>query len=124
MFLYLEALFIGLYVLIIYIIIKLLSIPFPFFIELFIIGFIKHFIGYYGGLQNFYCKYKYNVNINYNNIIYQCILEGLAFILLGYIIKTIFINKYLIYFILGFLIHIISEIVGIHYLFCNYNIIK
>jgi hypothetical protein len=79
-------------------------------------------LGYYSGLQNFYCKYKYNKYIHYDNIIYQSILEGLVFIYLGYILKNLITSKYIICFIIGFILHILSELLGFHYLFCNINI--
>jgi len=90
---------------------------------LFLIGFIKHFCGYYFGLQTYYCKK--NLNLTYvavsNNIIVEAILEGLIFIYFGLLLTKIITNKYILIFILGFIIHIFAELYGIHNLFLKVN---
>jgi hypothetical protein len=78
---------------------------------LFIVGFFKHFIGFYSGLHTYYCNNGYaclsvNKNINNDNIyiskytnlfmlILESITEGYLFCLFGFfllfIIETIFI---------------------------------
>ncbi len=127
-----EAIFIGFFCLFIYKSIEILiSFPINIYLELFIIGFLKHFIGYLIGIQGLYCNLlkdsndlnKYEIKSNY--IIYECIMEGLIFIYFGYLLKFIKIdNKLIYYFILGFILHIFSDYFGIHKLFFIYNCVK
>lgn len=127
-----EAIFIGFYCVFIYKLIEiLLSFPINIYLELFIIGFLKHFIGYLIGIQSLYCNMlkdtndlnKYEIKSNY--IIYECIMEGLAFIYFGYLLKFIKIdNKLIYYFLLGFILHIFSDYFGIHKLLFIYNCVK
>lgn len=94
-----------------------------FIVLLFLIGFIKHFCSYYFGLQTYYCRKKLNstyIAIS-NNIIIESILEGLIFIYFGLLLTKIITNKYILIFILGFIIHIFAELYGIHNLFLKVN---
>lgn len=94
-----------------------------FVILLFLTGFIKHFGSYYFGLQTYYCKTK--LNFNYiaisSNIIIESILEGFIFIYFGLLLTKIITNNYILIFILGFIIHIIADIYGVHELFLKLN---
>ena len=124
--LFLEALFIGYYVITLYIIFNFFNLNLNFYIELFIIGFIKHFLGYYLGLHEYYCnsgcKNKGDTDIYIvinNDLFIQSIIEGLLFVLLGYIINNFNDNKYYTYFILGFLLHLMGDLLGFHKNFCN-----
>jgi len=114
-----ECLFIGLYTSL-FSIISLLKININ--IILFIIGFLKHFLGYYIGIHNYYCnKYGKKIVIN-KNIIYDSIYEGIYFILVGKIIIVMLnINNTIIeLFIIGFILHLISEYIGLHkYFYTN-----
>lgn len=115
-----EAIFIGFLNILIY---------YPFFfidnlvIQLFIVGFIKHLISYLIGIQDYYCKiYKGDsYQSKPSNIIIECLFEGLFFIYIGLLLSKIIENRYLLFFLLGFSIHIISEFYGIHSLFLIYN---
>lgn len=118
-----EAFLVGFYVLLLVFLFRLI-IKTDLYIELFIIGFFKHFFSYYAGFQSYYCKIYKNKNyeVKSSNIIIECLFEGLAFIYFGYLLK-LFLNPndYSFAFILGFIIHIISEFYGIHKLFLIYN---
>jgi hypothetical protein len=107
-----EALFIGLYSSIFGIIPVIGNL----YLYLFIIGFFKHLFGYYLGLHDYYCN---NNKINKNKfIIYDSILEGLCFIILGNFIFKIFnYNKIISLFITGFSFHIIAEFINLHTFF-------
>jgi len=101
------------------------------YIELFIIGFFKHLIGYLIGIETLYCNLIKDTNdnneyqIKSNYILFECLMEGLAFIYFGYLLKFIKIeNKILYYFLLGFSLHIISDYYGIHKLLFIYNCFK
>jgi len=129
MFYLVEALFVGLYTSLLYYLISFVKLNF--FILIFIIGFLKHFFGYLIGLHYYYCNYGekcidihniHNNNDNYKSnpkkLIEDSIYEGLFFIFFGSILKLIIYNKLLLFFILGFSIHILSEFIGIHAYFC------
>lgn len=119
----LEAFLVGIYVLLLVFLFRLI-IKIDLYLELFIIGFIKHLLSYYIGFQSKYCKiYKNNnYDIKSSNIIIECLFEGLAFIYFGYLLKLILNpNNYLFAFMLGFIIHIIADFYGIHKLFLIYN---
>ena len=136
MFYIIEALVVGLYTTLIYYLFSLLNINLNIFILLFLIGFLKHFFGYYIGLHYYYCNYSEkckNVIINNHNnndnnknkynsnsklLLIDSIYEGLIFIYFGSILKIIINNKIVLFYILGFFIHILSEFIGYHKYFC------
>jgi len=121
-----EALFIGIYTSILSLIINLFKfdINININLELFLIGFLKHFTGFFIGLHKYYCNNNNfieikNNNFNYSNeyIISQSIYEGILFIIIGNIFIYLNINiknKIIIYFFIGFILHIISENLGYH----------
>lgn len=95
----------------------------------FIIGFIKHFIGGISGLHKIYCyQYLYgkckNYNYNIKKLILESILEGILFIILRIILTKLKSNEYTKFFVIGLLLHIIFEIIGIHKIFCKKICIK
>ena len=86
------------------------------YIYLFIIGFYKHFFGYYIGLHDYYCNNDKNNENAY--IIKDSILEGICFIIIGNLIFKIFnLHKMISLFIIGFIFHIIAEFINLHKLF-------
>ena len=111
-----EALFIGFYTFILFNLIKINNI----YLHIFILGFIKHILGYYLGLHNFYCMFKCikNYVIYKNNkflLLFDSILEGILFLF-----SLLFFNyNAKSYFIFGFIIHIIFELFNYHKLFCK-----
>jgi hypothetical protein len=124
---FLEALIVGIYTVIIYILYSLLSIK-NFYLLLFLVGFNKHLLGYFFNLHTYYCKYGYACNNKDSNvtteltIFLESIGEGLIFIFFGstltafsYLRK----NTILTFFVLGFILHISFEILGIHSRFCD-----
>jgi hypothetical protein len=124
-----ESVLVGLYCVIIYLIIS------PFFansyMQLFITGFIKHFLSYYIGIHNWYCNNGYacknrNNKIASNKLLTQdSILEGLLFLLVGLSIKHFFTKQIYTYFIIGIILHITFELFNIHNYYCrNYCITK
>lgn len=101
----------------------------------FTLGFIKHLLGFYLGLQSFYCNYGVECSKRENNTnleavrpsFFENLLEGIVFVLFGCILRNIFLillkygnNIYLISFFTGFFLHFISDMVGIHSFFCKY----
>jgi len=101
---------------------------------------MKHFLGYVLGIQSYYCNYGYACNavkereeeidskqtaknkVAYTtsyHLIIECIIEGIAYIVIGTIINTLITHKILVVFFTGFILHILSEILGIHTYFCE-----
>jgi hypothetical protein len=121
-----ESIFVGIYVCFIY----LLFSPFfkNFYVLLLISGFFKHLLGSIFGIWNWYCnngnacmkvlsKYqKYEANTLY--LISDSLYESIIFLVAGTILATILKNRLLLFFIMGIILHIISEMTGIHKSFC------
>jgi hypothetical protein len=126
-----EAIFIGFYNCIIYYIISVLNIDLDLYLELLLIGFFKHLIGYYSGIHQYYCnnneyntKNKSYINKNKDIIIESC-MEAIGFLFIGIIVNVYIDNKYYLYFIIGFTIHILAELLGYHkYYIKNYCLIE
>jgi len=93
-----EAVFIGLYTSFLSL---LLFSKFNIYIYLFIIGFLKHLLGYYIGFHNYYCKNNGKNSVLISNIIFKdSIYEGLCFIIIGIIVIRLFkLNLFLSLFI-------------------------
>ena len=91
-------------------------------------GFTKHFLGYYLNIWTWYCNngnacsevlnnsFKY-VSMS-DNLLVESIIEGMLFFIIGgpFIKYT---NKYIIYFLIGFILHLMFEIIKIHHTFCK-----
>ena len=110
-----EQLIVGLFTSLIYLLLFFMK-----FNYLFLVGFFKHLLGYYVGLQDVYCnKHKpgSTAKITFLELLFESILEGLLFVFFGFILIKFNVNQNIIPFILGFTIHIISEFIGIHYIF-------
>jgi len=135
----LESGLVGLYSLLLYFVLALfvnnfLSLSFSF--SLFALGFFKHFLGYFLNIHTFYCNNGYACNkINRNKKIYtafynipslvaESILEGILFLVFGYFIYLFIKTKFLITFIIGTILHILSEWLSIHDLFCKNHCIN
>jgi hypothetical protein len=123
-----EAFIIGCFFLILYLFFSLIIDNF--IIAFFLAGFFKHYLGYLLGIQTFYCNYydynNYN-NDNYvsqpHNIYLESIMEGLLFAYLALLFTKIISNNYILAFIIGFIVHIIADYIGLHALFFKYNCI-
>lgn len=126
-FVIIEGIIIGLYALFLFLFIKKISDNLT--IQLLILGFFKHYLGYILGLQSFYCSLYLSNNFDKykafsKNIIIASILEAFLFIYLGLLLNKMIHNKFILIFILGFTIHIFSDFFGIHAYFLKYNCIK
>jgi hypothetical protein len=161
-----EAIFVGAYCAILYIIIysistvilpkmtsRMFSSPSVFLWGfLFVLGFVKHSTGYYLGLHSYYCQNKNSTgylqtksdhhiwNDTYPNIWLSSVGEGLLFITMGWIFfgvlgstevsfarrnNDVFSGKLhtdehpiLSIFIIGILLHLLSDTIGYHRYFC------
>ena len=113
-----ESLFVGVYCVIIYLFLKDISLPF--YILLFVSGFIKHLFGYILGFQQYYCNCIY-----FNNslllLLFECILEAFLFLFIGHYLSYIIKNKIYLFFIIGMFLHIFVELIDGHSFFCKYK---
>lgn len=123
-----EAFIIGCFFLILYLFFSLILDNF--IIAFFLAGFFKHYLGYLLGIQTFYCNNYHNNyhNDDYyisqpHNIYLESIMEGLIFAYLALLFTKIISNNYILAFIIGFIVHIIADYIGLHALFFKYNCI-
>jgi hypothetical protein len=122
-----ESIFVGVYTLIIYILLNSFIINKNINFILFIIGFFKHYLGHYLNLHNYYCNNGYACNSTSNkksiatnlDIFIESFFEGIIFIFIGQIINNYTNNNFLLFFLIGFTLHMLSELFHIHTFFCN-----
>jgi len=123
-----ESLFVGIYTSIIYIFFSLIQIK-NIYITFFVVGFIKHFLGYYSQIHTYYCNNGYSCKGNNKkisvttkfNLFIESLFEGILFLILGSIISQVAYfskNKILLFFSIGFILHLLFELLGIHKKFC------
>lgn len=116
-----ESLFVGAYVCVIYFFISY-AISSNFALLLFVVGFFKHFLGHYLKIQDYYCAtcVKGSKSHVTTQVLFgESILEGVVFIILGLLLKVFIDNRWVLMFLLGFLLHIIAEFAGVHKYFCK-----
>lgn len=133
---FIEAIIVGIYVELLYIILHFTKTPF--YIELLVVGFIKHFFSYFLLIQNGYCKRgsaceaTHSKEDRENNtqfirsiekdtgltFLLESIGESVAFLLLGLFINSVIKNKYATLFCIGVFLHVSSELSGFHKKFC------
>jgi hypothetical protein len=116
----LESVFVGFYSLLMSILILNLF-SFSMTINTFIIGFLKHFISGLFGLQQYYCSIYIKCDeFILKNLLLESIGEGLLYVIAHLVIsRFIVVNEYLSFFIIGMLLHISFEGLGIHSSFCK-----
>jgi hypothetical protein len=135
----LEAFFVGLYSAKIALVLYLFDLKKNIYLFFFLTGFLKHFLGYYLGLQSYYCN-KGNACIrvlengkqeeerkSYKTkhmesfpMILESILEGWAYVSLGVLLSKVFAKREIIScFLIGFVLHVLFEIMGLHETFCK-----
>jgi hypothetical protein len=122
-----ESLFVGLYTCIIYLIFS----PFikNFSVLLLVCGFFKHLFGSIFGLWNWYCNngdaclkvlnqdQQYKSNTIY--LLTDSIVESILFLIVGSLLSLIIQSGLLLFFTMGIILHILSELFGIHKNFCK-----
>lgn len=84
--------------------------------SIFLIGFLKHFLSGIFGLHHWYCKKS--CNVNYLKLLIESILEGIMFVIMFEIILKP-LKVPLPFFWIGFILHILTDVVGIHKVFCD-----
>ena len=113
----LESVFVGAYTLCIFLIISSI-VKQPLYIILFILGCVKHSMGYFLGLHDLYCKKCSNHKRAKPPTALETVGEGVLFLVVELLISGIFTNIYANIFFLGFLLHMVFEYTGIHRWFC------
>lgn len=102
-----ESVFVGFYCYILYYLLNS-------YLPIFWIGFIKHFLGYYLGLQSIYCSHHGKEKSKITRVfLIDCLCEGIGFSILFYIFRNAF--------MVGVIFHLLSEYIGIHKLFIKYR---
>ena len=122
-----ESVFVGCYTVCIYLIIS--SFLKNLYIVLLVCGFIKHFVGSYIGLWSWYCNngeackkvLKGIYKSNNKCLIQDSINESIIFLLIGTLLSFIIKNNICLYLLLGAILHILGEKMGIHKTFCEKN---
>ena len=126
----LEAAIVGIYSAFIYCLLLPFSIANK-YILFFVVGFFKHFFAYFIGIQTYYCNNGYSCDENENEkktntthgeVFVESIFEGIAFIIFCLFFSQVAYlrnNCVLLFFAVGFSLHIIFEIIGIHKYFCR-----
>ena len=116
----LESVFVGIYSMLLSIIVLRLF-NFPLVFNIFIIGFLKHYISGIVGLQHYYCSMSIKCNkFNLDYLILESIGEGFLF-LMTYFILSKFVGQrgYTTFFMIGILLHITFQQLNVHSLFCK-----
>lgn len=127
-----ESLFVGLYCSFLYIILSNFNLNLNKHCFLFLFGFLKHYLSYYFGIHDYYCNNGYACDNCNNNLkkksdieylLFDSILEGFLFVIVGSYILNCFPNKYLAFFVIGVFLHLFAELFYIHKFFCKYRCI-
>jgi hypothetical protein len=116
----LESILVGIYSMLLSIIV-LQIFNFPLVFNIFIIGFLKHYIGGIVGLQHYYCSMSIKCNkFNLDYLILESIGEGFLFLITYFILsKFVGERRYINFFMIGILLHVIFEELNGHSLFCK-----
>lgn len=108
-----ESLFVGLFSLVLYLLLSLV-IKDPFAFVLFLLGVLKHGLGYVLGLQTFYCRIKKSRTQAKVPTILELLGEGVLFVILGLLLHMMIRNKLVVVCLIGIILHLVVEILGIH----------
>ena len=114
-----ESIIVGFYSLLTSVII-LQFFNYSMLLNAFIIGFFKHFMSGIFGLQQYYCsRYIKCDSFILKNLILESIGEGILFVILYSILSSFRNNVFVIFFIIGVVLHLSFEELGIHSSFCK-----
>ena len=84
---------------------------------LMVVGMVKHYMGYWLGLETWFCQ-KHTPFLNLDPPpLYEVIAEGIAFVVVGNILSLGIQSRWMIVFWIGCSLHLISEALGLHTLF-------
>ena len=106
-----ESVFVGIYSFCIYFCFQSIQ---PFEFMLFLTGMIKHYMGYWLGLQSLFCSQRKGLKHVMPPPLYEIILEGTFFLILGKILSLAIVSRGWIMFLIGFILHTLAELSGVH----------
>jgi hypothetical protein len=109
-----QSIFVGIYCVFLFTILSYAKLESSYLF--FVLGFFKHFLGFFLGLHAVFCNC--NILPKYAILFGESILEGVAFLILYQIFHRLF-YKIWIAFTIGFILHILAEIFGLHKWFCE-----
>ena len=122
-----EALFVGLYTSVLYLLVS--RVIKDFMMILLVTGFLKHSLASSIGIWTWYCnngtacKKELNQNENYEsttvNIVRDSIYESMLFVVVGMLLSIIMRKNVYLFLVLGIILHIWGEMFGIHTIFCR-----
>ena len=119
---FLESAVVGYYTLFIFIVLQFISKNGI----LFALGFLKHFLGYFLGIQTYYCNHGFACApfikeriASFNNLFFDSLIEGLWFLIAGSIAFYYIKNKFIAIFLTAFCTHLLSEQIGLHKYYCQ-----
>ena len=113
----LETLFIAVYSLVLYSLLQFV-IKKPFIYVLFILGVLKHALGYFTGLQSYYCQLYTGPGSHADFPTgADVFIEGLLYIVIGLALLQVTKNRYIIAFMTGAVLHLGFEWTGLHTMF-------
>ena len=109
-----QSIFVGIYCVFLFTILSYAKLESSYLF--FVLGFFKHFLGFFLGLHAVFCNC--NILPKYAILFGESILEGVAFLILYHIFHRLF-SKIWIAFTIGFILHILAEIFKLHKWFCE-----
>ena len=109
-----QSIFVGIYCVFLFTILSYAKLESSYLF--FVLGFFKHFLGFFLGLHAVFCNCS--ILPNYAILFGESILEGVAFLILYHIFHRLF-SKIWIAFTIGFILHILAEIFKLHKWFCE-----
>jgi hypothetical protein len=122
----LESILVGIYEVILYLIFSLFIKNL--YILLLVVGFLKHFLSYFIGIQSWYCNNgqaclnSLDPNQRYVastlHLLRSSVGEAFAHLFLGFLLSN-FLSRIYLFFTIGVILHIIAENMGIHKQFCK-----
>jgi hypothetical protein len=137
-----ESILVGMYSLLIYVCFNFVKVNAT--IKIFMVGFIKHLLGYLLNIHTYYCNngyacLKYQKQLHYDNVlqmnphrgkkvakisitslVVESGFEGCLFVMLNiFLLKFKLKNNYIRIFLLGVMLHIIFEFLQLHIYFCK-----
>ena len=120
-----ESLFVGLYSCILYLLIPINDTR----LTLFVVGFFKHYLGNWLGIQDYYCNNGYSCKadrpskytVTQSALVLESVAEGVLFLILGTALLMLNKNMIVTYFLIGALLHLLFEFSGAHQKICAYR---
>ena len=108
-----ESLFVGLFSLVLYVLLSFV-IKGSFVFVLFLLGVLKHALGYGLGLQSYYCQINKSRTRAILPTIFELLGEGVLFVVVGLLLHMMIRNKFVVVCLIGIILHLVFELLGIH----------